>query len=176
MHHFLGRLYQAQYRATKSGWMSLTCNEKMDLHLMICFLDSAHDGLSMNLLTFRKPTHFYRSDASEFGLGGYNITTSKAWCFEIPVDCHLRTSLNSLEFIACMITIWVDILSSNLGTKSCLLCKTDRQLHSLWVASKNKLLRRTKQSSAIVYGSSTCMYPDSIQELLIQSVVPWGEQ
>jgi hypothetical protein len=39
MRHFLGRLYQAQYRAVKSGWTSLTYNEKMDLHLMISFLN-----------------------------------------------------------------------------------------------------------------------------------------
>ncbi len=112
MRCFLGQLYQAQYRAVKSEGTSLNYNEKMDLHLMISFLDSAHDGLSMNLLTFRKPTHLYRSDSSKFGLGGYNITTGKAWRFEIPVDCRLRTFLNSLEFIACLITIWVDMLSS----------------------------------------------------------------
>jgi hypothetical protein len=72
---------------------------------MISFLDSAKEGLLMNNLTYRKPTHLYRSDASEFGLGGYNITSGDARQFELPVDCRLRTSLNSLEFLACMITI-----------------------------------------------------------------------
>jgi hypothetical protein len=56
MRHFLGRLYQAQFRASTSGWTKLTYNKKMDLHLMISFLDQAKVGISMNLLTFKKPT------------------------------------------------------------------------------------------------------------------------
>lgn len=105
MHHFLGRLYQAQNRASTSGWTCLNLNEKMDLHLLITFLESAHDGLSMNNLSFRKPTHLYRSYASEFGIGGYNIISGRAWRFELPTECHQRTSLNSLELLSCMITL-----------------------------------------------------------------------
>jgi hypothetical protein len=30
-------------------------------------------GISMNSIVLRKLTHIYRSDASEFGLGGYNL-------------------------------------------------------------------------------------------------------
>jgi hypothetical protein len=41
MRHFIGRLYQAQFRASTSGWTRLTYNEKMDLHLMISFLNQA---------------------------------------------------------------------------------------------------------------------------------------
>jgi hypothetical protein len=89
MRHFLGRLYKADNRATKHTWTRLSANEKMDLHLMNSFLDAAKDGLPMNNLTYRKPTHLYRSDASEFGLGGYNITSGDAWRYEIPLDCHL---------------------------------------------------------------------------------------
>jgi hypothetical protein len=76
-------------RATKHTWTHLSANEKMDLHLMISFLDAAKDGLPMNNLTYRKPTHLYTSDASEFGLGGYNITSGDAWRYEIPLDCRL---------------------------------------------------------------------------------------
>jgi hypothetical protein len=125
MRHFIGRLYQAQFRASSSGWTKLSVNEKMDLHLMISFLNQASAGISMNLLTFRKPTKIYRSDASEFGLGGYNITSGLAWRFELPVDCRLRTSLNSLEFLSCLITLWVDIISLQIEESSCLLCQTD---------------------------------------------------
>jgi hypothetical protein len=89
MRHFLGWLYKADHRASKHTWTHLSANEKMDLHLMISFLDAAKDGLLMNNVTYRKPTHLYRSDASEFGLGGYNITSGDAWRYKIPVDCHL---------------------------------------------------------------------------------------
>jgi hypothetical protein len=72
----------------------------------------ASDGISINNIVYRKPTEIYRSDASEFGIGGYTIVSGEAWRFELPVDCRLRTSLNSLEFIACLITIWVEILNN----------------------------------------------------------------
>jgi hypothetical protein len=137
MRHFLGHLYQAQFRASHSGWTCLSYNEKMDLHLMISFLDYANQGISMNVLTLQKPTLIYRSDASEFGIGGYNITSGNAWCFELPVDCHLRTSLNSLEFISCMITIWVDMLSSKIRSTDCLLCQTDSSTASGWLRKSN---------------------------------------
>jgi hypothetical protein len=117
---FLGRLYQAQYRAAKSGWASLKIHDKMNLYLLSSFLKSAYEGISMNNLTFRKPTHIFRSDACKYGLGGYNITSGRAWQYTIPVDCRLRTSLNSLEFLACMITLWVEALENNIDPKSCL--------------------------------------------------------
>jgi hypothetical protein len=40
----------------------------------------------------------YRSDASEFGIGGYNLISGSAWRFELPVNLRLCSSLNSLEF------------------------------------------------------------------------------
>ncbi len=50
-------------------------------------------------------------DASLHGIGGYNILTGKAWCFQLPIDCRLRTTLNSLEFIAVLVAIWMDDLN-----------------------------------------------------------------
>jgi hypothetical protein len=79
----------------------------------------------MNTIVFRHPTHIYRSDASEFGLGGYSLISGKAWRFKLPIDCRLRTSLNSLEFLSCMITIWIDILSDDIDEESCILSQTD---------------------------------------------------
>jgi hypothetical protein len=109
----------------------------MDLHLLISFLNLAKEGLPMNNLTFCKPTHLYRSDASEFGLGGYNVITGHAWHFELPVDCHLRTSLNSLEFLACLITTWIDILSDNIQAESCFLSQKDSTSASGWRRKSN---------------------------------------
>lgn len=137
MCYFLGCLYQAQFRASTSSWTGLIYNEKMDLHLMISFLDQASQGISMNLLTFRKPTNIYHSNASEFGIGGYNIATGNTWQFELPLDCHFRTSLNLLEFISCVITIWVDMFSSQIKAISCLLCQTDSSTASRWLRKSN---------------------------------------
>jgi hypothetical protein len=57
-----------------------------------------HEGISIINVVFRRPEKIYRSDASKFGLGGYNLITGSDWRFELPVNCRLRTSLNSLEF------------------------------------------------------------------------------
>jgi hypothetical protein len=91
----------------------------------------------MKILTFRKPTHLYHSDACEYGLGGYSLISGKAWRFELPVDCRLRTSLNSLEFISCMITLWVDVLSGDISAESCLLSQTDSSTAAGWLKKSN---------------------------------------
>ena len=58
MRHFLGRIYQALYRANSSkGWTSLKTTEIVDFHTIMLFLDSAKKGISMNNLTFRNHTH-----------------------------------------------------------------------------------------------------------------------
>jgi hypothetical protein len=138
MRHYLGRIYHALYRANSAkGWMALNANKRLDFLTLISFLDSAKRGVSMNSLTFRKPTHIYRLDASEFGLGGYNTSSRVAWHFELPVDCHLHTSINSLEFLACVINIWVDVFHSVLEPESCLLSQTDRSSASGWLQKSN---------------------------------------
>jgi hypothetical protein len=91
----------------------------------------------MNILTFWKPTHIYRSDACDFGLGGYNLISGKAWRFKLPVDCQLRSSLNSLEFLSCLITLWVDILSGEIASESCLLSQTDSTTAAGWLKKSN---------------------------------------
>ena len=171
MRHFLGRLYNANYRASKNSWTRLSSNEIMDLHLLISSLDTVKDGLPMNNLTFRKPTHFYRSDASEFGLGGYNLISGQAWRFELPVDCRLRTSLNSLEFLACMITIWIDMLSNEITAESCLLSQTDSTTASGWLRKsnfadkedENVQLTTARQLANITIKTKSCLYSQWFQ-------------
>jgi len=126
MRHCLGRIYQALYRANSSkGWTSFKNTEISDFHTILSFLDSSQKGISMNNLTFRKPTHIYQSDASEFGLEGYNLTSGIAWRFRLPVNCRLRLSLNSLEFLACVVNIWVDVFHNVIQPESYLLSQTD---------------------------------------------------
>jgi hypothetical protein len=137
MRHFLGCLYRALYRSGKTKWISLKPSEKMDLSLLETYLDYAKEGVSMNNVVFRKPTNINRSDASEFGIGGYNLISGKAWRFELPIDCRLRTTLNSLEFLACMIMIWIDILSNNIKHESCILSQTDSSSAAGWLRKSN---------------------------------------
>jgi hypothetical protein len=92
MRHFLGRLHRALYRIKdKLGWTKLFSTELEDLVLHKNFLCYANAGVSLNVIAFRKPTHMFRSDASEFGLGGYNILSGNAWRWEIPIKLQLQS-------------------------------------------------------------------------------------
>jgi len=82
--HFLGRLRHALHRSSKHKWTNLRFCEITDLHLSLKFLHRSVQGISMNNIVLRKPSIFYQSDASEFGMGGYNLISGLAWRFEIP--------------------------------------------------------------------------------------------
>jgi hypothetical protein len=138
MRHYMGRLYQALQRSTKSqGWTSFSSEELEDLRLIISFLHYANRGVSLNILVFRKPTIIYRSDASEFGLGGYNVTSGIGWRLELPVDCHLRSSLNSLEFLSSLISIWMDHFHQIIEPEDCILSQTDSSTAMGWLKKSN---------------------------------------
>ncbi len=75
-------------RATLHKFTFLRICEKEDLYIMLKFLEIATtEGIPMNNLIYRYPTHIYQSDASLFGLGGYNILSGRAWRFQLPVNC-----------------------------------------------------------------------------------------
>ena len=70
--HFLSRLRQLRDQAEGRRGIKVTEAVKDDLQLFLRVINLAKTGISMNLLTFRLPTHVYRSDACPAGLGGYN--------------------------------------------------------------------------------------------------------
>jgi hypothetical protein len=89
LRHFMTRRRHALQQLIKTQITTLTHAEIEDLKIMDQFLNIASSsGVSLNILTFRKPTHLYRSDASLHGLGGCNIITGKAWRLELPINCR----------------------------------------------------------------------------------------
>ena len=90
----------------------------------------------MNLVTFRMPTHVYRSDACPAGLGGYN-NVGRAWRFEIPRNLQFRATLNFLERIACEIGPMIDLEEENLPPFSCTLSMTDSMVSQGWQRKSN---------------------------------------
>lgn len=111
MRHFLSRLWYLLEKALHASWHWCKLNRDIIDDLILCtdFLHLAHKGMSMNNLVFRKPTHHYRSDACEYGLGGYSLTSGHAWHFQMLADCQGVVHINSLEFVATLITSWVDL-------------------------------------------------------------------
>jgi len=167
LRHFMSRLRNAIQRTLKTRITTLSSSETEDLKIMDKFLITASSlGVSLNLLTFRKPTHLYRSDASLHGLSGYNIITGRAWRIELPVDCRFRTSLNSLEFIATLIAIWIDKLNEDLPPESCILSQSDSTSASGWLRKSNfsdteetlVQLTTARKIADIILDSETCLY------------------
>ena len=90
------------------------------------FLPNLHEGISLNLLTFRRPTHIFWFDACLSGMGGFSNHSGKAWRFEIPSE-FLQTvekQNNLLEFIASIVSVWVEILDGA-PAQSCFLSFAD---------------------------------------------------
>ena len=67
--HFMSRLRRLMYKAKNRRTVKTSPTIVEDLKLHLSFLQLAHDGISMNLLTYRAITRLYRSDACPAGVG-----------------------------------------------------------------------------------------------------------
>ncbi len=136
VYHFLSRLRDLQWRATKRRLINIPQPCHDDLGLMLSFLHKAHTGIDINLLSFRRPMHIYRSDSCLYGLGGYSHE-GFAWRLELPENCHFRASNNLLEFIASIITPWIDLISKRLQPGDCALLMTNSTTSAGWLRKTN---------------------------------------
>lgn len=137
--HFLSRLRSLLARARNRRVISIDNTCKKDLVLMISILDKARKGIDMNLLAFRSPDRIYYSDSCPHGLGGYSDQGS-AWRFQIPDDLLFRASNNLLEFLAAIITPWIDIINGRLIPGDCALSMTDSTTAEGWMRKSNFIL------------------------------------
>jgi hypothetical protein len=88
-------------------------------------LVKAHEGIDMNIVAFRRPTHPH-------GLGGYS-DEGYAWRFKLPNELLFRASNNFLEFLASIITPWVDLIAKRLKAGDCALSMTDSTTSAGWL-------------------------------------------
>jgi hypothetical protein len=135
-HHFLNRIRHLKDCTKNRRTSKIPKPVADDLHLFLSFLKQAKDGISLNLVTFRKPTHIYRDDACEHGIGGYS-KDGRFWRWEIPEELRSRASINILEFVASIISLWVDIKEKRIPPLSCALCMTDNTSGAGWLKRSN---------------------------------------
>ena len=137
--HFMGRVRAAHARARKDprrmAWF--TGAELKDFELWIELLAYAGRGMSMNLLTFRHPTHRFRSDACLFAVGGYDLVTGRAWRWVIPQSLLGRASMNSLEFLGCYMCIAIAVHEKTLPMGSVVHGQTDNTSADGWMHKSN---------------------------------------
>jgi hypothetical protein len=103
---------------------------------MLQTIEKAYDGIDINIVTFRRPTHVYHSDSSPYGLGGYS-NEGYAWRFKLPNELLFRASNNFLEFLASIITPWVDLIAKRLKAGDCALSMTDSTTSAGWMRKSN---------------------------------------
>jgi len=136
IHHFMSRLRDLHTKAVKRRSVKINGECYKDLEMMLEFLKMANDGIRMNSITFRKPTHVYRSDSCPHGLGGYSHE-GWAWRWYLPENLLFRASNNLLEHLASFISPWVDILAGRLNREDCVLSMTDSTTAEGWLRKSN---------------------------------------
>ena len=135
--HFLNRIRVAEMRAEQRGSSRLNAETQKDLQLWQTFLDKAHRGIDMNLLVTREPNYIIRTDACEHGLGGFSLTTGRAWRYEIPRRDRNQKSINFLEFLACITGIIVSLYEGEGEAGDCFLCLGDNTSSLGWLRKSN---------------------------------------
>ena len=136
--HFLSRIRKLKMKAKFKRKVSIPAQVHADFNLWCGFLKKANKGMSMNLLTYRRPTHIYRSDACEHGLGGFSAK-GRAWRWTIPTHLLSRAHINLLEFLASIICIWVDAIEGVIKPEDCLLSLGDNTSATGWLRRSNFL-------------------------------------
>ena len=81
VHHFMSRLCELQRRARNRHQVKVTDIYAEDSKLIIFFLKKEKDGVDLNLIAYRKPTHVHRSDSCPGGLGGFS---HEGWAWLLP--------------------------------------------------------------------------------------------
>ena len=138
VYHFLSRLRELQRKASRNKrWPTkLNAECRLDLRLMLQVLAKASRGIDMNIVAYRRPSHVYRADSCPHGLGGYS-SEGYAWRFKVPDDLLFRASNNFLEFIASIVTPWVDLIAGRLRAGDCALSMTDSTTSAGWLKKTN---------------------------------------
>ena len=114
----------------------ITKRTKEDFKLALSFLKRAAQGVSMNSIVFRALTKIYINDASEHGLGGFT-THGRAWSWNIPPKLRGHAYINLLEFLAQLISIWIDHIEGRISPLYCLLGTGDNTTSMGWLRHSN---------------------------------------
>ena len=165
---FLSRLYRLQHRANRVGPTAVNQSTLHDLSFWKIILRQAQQGIPLNLLTYREPTHCYKADACEIGLGGYSLA-GRAWRWKIPTNLQNRASINLLELLASIVGLWIDQLEQNLPPLSCCLCESDSTSATAWLC-QNKFneseqpahFEAASKVATIMMEAGACIHPQWI--------------
>ena len=167
--HFMSRLRILRDRSRAGFRIPFRPQVLADLRLWCSFLRLAHRGIDMNLISFRRPTHVLRTDASEHGIGGFCARSGRAYTFEIPPDCRVGCragiSLNLFEFLGSIVSVWLEILAGDVPRGSCILAQGDSTSATGWLRKSNfpehshpLQLEAARHLAHLVLDAGACLY------------------
>jgi hypothetical protein len=138
VHHFLSRLCELLQRIKNNNCRMSTIPKFCvdNLHLMKDFLRWGNKGISMNQITYPKPTHVNHGDSCPAGLGGYSHK-GFAWRYYLPPHLLSLASNNLLEHMASVISPWIDIIAGRLKEGDCSLSMMDSTTSEGWTRKTN---------------------------------------
>ena len=176
MRYFLSRI-----RALLTSWDVSNKSKKVERYLSTQviedfrlwkddFLPVISKGLSLNLITYRRPSFLCWSDACPEGLGGFDHK-GRAWRYQIPPEFRdsMKHRNNCLEFLAMMFTIWQAVLQDESCHEECFLSLGDNSSAVGWLhkasidPSKNlPLFLASRKFAQIVLENNSCIYSQHI--------------
>jgi hypothetical protein len=109
---------------------------KVDLHFLQFALKKCRDGVDLNTIAYRCPTHAYRSDSCPAGLGNYS-NEGFVWRFYLEPKYQSHMSNSLLEHIVAIVTLWVNIIAGRLTHDNCALSMTDSTTSEGWLKKTN---------------------------------------
>jgi hypothetical protein len=166
---FLGDL-RRYTRPTKYKNRNINLNDKEIAVLLVWrnLLHRASLGINLNLLTHRKPTNITITDACPTGMGGFSVSSGKAWrwYFDDPI-LHLHN--NTLEFIASVIGIWLEINYRDIPAFGSILALTDNNSCAGWL-KKSSFRSDTKPADHAIACKVAHLLIDANIQLNVQHV------
>jgi hypothetical protein len=141
--HFLTRLRKLKMTTLSAArpYTKIPDEVMADLQLWEKLLTTAHKGVSINLLTTRRPDIIGWSDACPFGMGGYN-TAGRAWRLLIdpksPIFGESRVN-NALEYLAMTVNAIVSCRDVPDQPSPCVLALGDNTSAIGWLYRSSRL-------------------------------------
>jgi hypothetical protein len=140
MRYFLSRLRKVlllwqNSNSTKKVKRYLSSQVIEDLKLwQRIFLPKIYRGISLNLISYRRPLVISWADACPKGMGGYDLL-GNAWQYKLSEDDRIACTYqnNSLEFVAVLISVWVSIANNTAKSETCFLALSDNSSAMGWL-------------------------------------------
>ena len=147
--HFLPRLRFRHLKMEKYKDITLNATLLADLELCLRVFRKTNLGISMNAVSCRLPTICYYKDACPQSLGGWNYG-GEFYDFCITEKLLNHAHINELEFLACVIHPWIDILRGRLTQGDCFLVMGDSTTAMGWInKSRYREVGETAERHAI---------------------------